>query len=57
MKVERIIRVIDKYNHDKVWIITVTTQYKYYMQQEICGHMHGKRVRTTKKWLKEIGVL
>ena len=57
MKVEKVIRVIDQYNHDKIWEVTITPQYKYYVQQFICGIPQGSRKRTTKNWLKEIGVM
>ena len=49
-------RIVDKYNTNKVWIIERTKCGHYYMSQEIDGVLFGKRVKTTKKHLIEIGL-
>lgn len=56
MKEKKVIRVQDKFNPFKVWVITITPQRKYYVGQEIKGRL-GKSTRTTKRHLVEIGIL
>ena len=51
------IRVADKYNPIKIWIIKRYKSGNYYMQQEIKGRLQGRFVKTTKSHLREIGVL
>ena len=51
------IRVIDKYNHDKVWVITITDDGEYYFYQEICGFSQTGPVKTTREYLSAIGIL
>ena len=46
----------DKYNSDKTWEINHIS-HGFYLKQYIKGKQFGKGVRTTKKWLKEIGLL
>lgn len=54
----KIQRVKDKYNPNKIWVIYKTSSRHYFMQQEICGKLIGKkRVPTTKKHLVDIGIL
>jgi hypothetical protein len=48
----KLIRVQDKYNLDKVWIIKRTKCGHYFLQQEIKGILFYSRfTRVTKKWL------
>lgn len=49
--------VTDKFNAHKVWVITRTKCYHYYMQQKVKGRVIGKRVRTTKAHLISVGVI
>lgn len=49
--------IVDRYNPSKIWIISKSKCRHYYMQQKICGRIFGKKVRTTKKHLIDIGVL
>ncbi len=48
----KLIRIRDKYNLDKVWIIKKSKCCHYYLQQEIKGKLFYSRfVRTSKKLL------
>lgn len=54
----QVIRVQDRYNPIKVWIVKRDSNGHYYMNQEIAGKLfYSKYVRTTKKYLISIGVL
>lgn len=46
----------DTYNGNKVWEVA-TLSGGYYLRQYICGKQFGRGVRTTKRKLKEIGIL
>jgi hypothetical protein len=49
------IKVQDKYNKDKVWLINIYEGGPIYYNQENKGQRLNKRYqRTTKKWLKDI---
>lgn len=51
------LRIKDKYNPLKIWIVKVSKCRHYYFNQEIEGKMHlSSFVRTTKKHLLEIGL-
>lgn len=53
-----ILKIQDKYNNSKVWVIKKTACGHYFMNQEICGNMFYNRfTKTTKKHLKQIGIL
>lgn len=51
------LRIADSFNSNKVWLVTKSYCRHYYMQQEVCGRIIGKKVRTTKRHLIDIGVL
>ena len=50
-----IIRVTDKFNPDKVWVIKRTKCRHFFLNQEICGRMFNSRfVRVSKKHIENI---
>lgn len=52
MNTTKIVRIQDKYNPNKVWLIKRTKCGHYYLQQEIkCRLFYKKFTRITKKWL------
>jgi hypothetical protein len=54
----KILRVQDKYNSSKIWVIKITACGHYYMNQEICGSLfYNKFSKTTKRYLKQVGVI
>lgn len=46
----------DKYNPNKTWEVTAMS-HGYYLRQYICGKQYSRGMRTTKAWIKEIGIL
>ena len=46
----------DAYNVDKVWEVAVLSG-GYYLRQYIKGKQFGRGLRTTKKWLGQLGIL
>ena len=46
----------DKYNNQKTWEVT-TMSHSFYLKQFICNKQFGKGLKTTKKYLKSIGIL
>lgn len=46
----------DRYNSDKVWEV-VKLSGGYYLRQYVCGRQFGKGVRTTKKFIRSLGIL
>lgn len=45
----------DRYNSSKVWEV-VKLSGGYYLRQYICGRQQGKGLRTTKKFIQDIGI-
>ena len=46
----------DRWNENKVWEV-VHLVGGYYLRQYICGAQQGAGLRTTKKFIKSIGIL
>ena len=46
----------DAYNADKVWEVAILRG-GYYLRQYIKGKQFGRGLRTTKKWLEQLGIL
>lgn len=46
----------DKYNNKKHWEITIDKSGHYHISQFVNGEL-TRKVRTTKKWIKEVGIL
>lgn len=45
----------DRYNDDKVWEV-VKLNGGYYLRQYICGKQLGRGLRTTKRFIREVGI-
>ncbi len=45
----------DKYNRNKVWEV-VKLNGGYYLRQYVCGRQAGRGLRTTKKFIRSLGV-
>ena len=45
----------DKWNTNKVWEV-VELIGGYYLRQYVCGKQWGKGIKTTKKFIKNIGI-
>lgn len=45
----------DQWNSNKVWEVAQLAG-GYYLRQYICGQQAGKGLRTTKKFIQEIGI-
>lgn len=45
----------DRYNDDKVWEV-VKLSGGYCLRQYICGEQFGKGLRTTKKFIRSLGI-
>ena len=45
----------DKWNPNKVWEV-VELIGGYYLRQSVCGKPWGKGIKTTKKFIKNIGI-
>ncbi len=53
-----IIKIKDKYNSNKVWIIKYTKCRHYYLNQAICDRLiYNKFIRTSLKHLLDIGLI
>lgn len=53
-----VIKIQDRFNPDKIWVLRRYTSGNYYVNQEIKGQrMYNKDRRMTAKFLKSIGVL
>ena len=46
----------DKYNPNKTWEVT-SMSHGFYLKQFICDKQFGRGLRTTKEYLKSIGIL
>lgn len=46
----------DKYNRNKVWEVAKLNG-GYYLRQYVCGRQIGRGLRTTKKFIRSIGIL
>ncbi len=46
----------DRYNRDKIWEV-VKLYGGYYLRQYICGRQTGRGLRTTKKYIRSLGIL
>lgn len=46
----------DRWNKNKVWEV-VQLVGGYYLRQYVCGHQWGRGLRTTKKFIKSLGIL
>lgn len=54
----KVIRVQDKYNPCKVWLVKRYSNGTYYFNQEIKGYAHNKKYqRTTKRHLEDVGII
>lgn len=52
------LRIPDKYNSNKVWLVKRYVCGAYYVNQEVNGRVFYKRfTKTTKKYLQAAGVL
>jgi len=52
------IRIVDKYNNRKVWLVRRDRWGHYHVNQVIHGRkFYSCFLRTTRKWLESIGVL
>jgi len=57
-KMMKIKRIIDKYNHSKIWVIKLYKGGAVYVNQEIKGYKVSKKfTRMTMKGLRNIGVI
>lgn len=45
----------DKYNMNKVWEV-VKLNGGYYLRQYVCGRQIGRGLRTTKKFIQNLGI-
>ncbi len=55
MSVQRVLYQ-DPWNKNKVWEV-VRVVGGFYLRQYICGQQFGRGLRTTKKFIKELGIL
>lgn len=46
----------DRWNKNKVWEV-VQLVGGYYLRQYVCGQQWGRGLRTTKKFIKSLGIL
>lgn len=46
----------DRWNKNKVWEVAKLVG-GYYLRQYICGKQWGKGVRTTKKFIRSLGIM
>lgn len=46
----------DRYNSDKIWEV-VKLNGGYYLRQYICGRQTRRGLRTTKKFIRSLGIL
>lgn len=46
----------DRWNENKVWEVAQMVG-GYYLRQYVCGEQWGRGVRTTKKFIKSLGIL
>ena len=46
----------DRWNENKVWEVAQLVG-GYYLRQYVCGKQWGKGLRTTKKFIKSLGIL
>ena len=46
----------DRYNPKKTWEVTQLSG-GFYLKQFICGKQFGRGLRTTKEYLKNVGIL
>ena len=46
----------NKYNSNKVWEV-VKLEGGYYLRQYVCGKQIGRGLRTTKRFIKSLGIL
>ena len=46
----------DKYNPQKTWEVT-SNSHGFYLRQFICNKQFGKALKTTREYIKSIGVL
>lgn len=45
----------DKYNENKIWEVSNLIG-GYYLRQFVCGEQWGNGIKTTKKFIKSIGI-
>lgn len=51
----KVIKIVDKYNSNKIWIIKIYSCGHYYVNQEICGRLFNRSFRRlTKSFIKSI---
>lgn len=50
----KILKLMDLYNENKIWVVKIYSKGEVYYNQEICEKVNSKYQRTTKKWLNEI---
>ncbi|MBR6983901.1 MAG: hypothetical protein IKH75_10330 [Ruminococcus sp.] len=46
----------DKYNPQKTWKVT-SNSHGFYLRQFICGKQFGRGLKTSREYLKSIGIL
>lgn len=46
----------DRWNENKVWEVAQLAG-GYYLRQYVCGKQWGRGLRTTKKFIKSLGIL
>ncbi len=46
----------DRWNKNKVWEVAQLVG-GYYLRQYVCGQQWGRGLRTTKKFIKSLGIL
>lgn len=46
----------DRWNENKVWEVAQLVG-GYYLRQYVCGEQWGRGVRTTKKFIKSLGIM
>ena len=46
----------DRWNKNKVWQVAQLVG-GYYLRQYVCGQQWGRGLRTTKKFIKSLGIL
>ncbi len=46
----------DRWNKNKVWEVAQLVG-GYYLRQHVCGQQWGRGLRTTKKFIKSLGIL
>lgn len=47
----------DRYSSKKVWEVVQMAGYVYYLRQYIDGRLISRGTRTTKNWIRSLGIL